>query len=419
MASQTITADFTSTITVPDAGDILVIEPGVTGVVNFVAIDARAIANSRVFDIAGDVTSLGSSDCMTIGIGALGGSQDNVVNIRKTGALRSEEGAALFANAQSLDITNRGLLDGQVGLEGKLSDGLIQNKGEIRGSERGIELDCFNVTIINEGLIKSSGSTAITLTGQAAQISNEGTIRSQGPGPAIELIGEEGDFSMAVLVSGRLISGGLAVEANEAMSVTIESGAVVKGDIQFGAGSSSLFLRGKLDGTILAGSGACGFDLGTLTPEIVDGGGIYSLRATIDTVLPDFFVNLQLTGRGDINGTGNDLDNTIGGNNRDNVLRGLGGADAFFAGLGDDKFFLGEGADSLQFSNFGGDDKVMDFVPGEDIFDINSLPFDDFADVQAQLFNVKGGVEFREGESVIFFKGLKKGDLGEDSFEFL
>jgi len=49
--------------------------------------------------------------------------------------------------------------------------------------------------------------------------------------------------------------------------------------------------------------------------------------------------DLELIGTNAIDGTGNELDNTITGNGKANTLRGQDGVDEIHGGLGDDRLF--------------------------------------------------------------------------------
>ncbi len=64
--------------------------------------------------------------------------------------------------------------------------------------------------------------------------------------------------------------------------------------------------------------------------------GTDTILASVTYTLPDNVENLPLTGTGNINGTGNALDNVITGNAKNNVLAGLAGADILDGGAGVD-----------------------------------------------------------------------------------
>lgn len=96
--------------------------------------------------------------------------------------------------------------------------------------------------------------------------------------------------------------------------------------------------------------------------EVADPDGAQDeVDSTVTFTLPTFVELLSLEGTHDIDGTGNNLDNSIFGNYGNNVLRGLGGND-FITGGGDDDDTLdgGTGVDFME----GGD--------GDDIYIIDN-----------------------------------------------
>ncbi|MDM7942368.1 MAG: peroxidase family protein [Hydrogenophaga sp.] len=77
------------------------------------------------------------------------------------------------------------------------------------------------------------------------------------------------------------------------------------------------------------------------------GGGTDTVNASVSHTLGDFVENLNLTGNGNINGTGNGLANTINGNGAANVLSGGAGDDVLNGAAGNDALDGGEGNDTL------------------------------------------------------------------------
>jgi Ca2+-binding RTX toxin-like protein len=94
---------------------------------------------------------------------------------------------------------------------------------------------------------------------------------------------------------------------------------------------------------------------------------------------------LWLTGTGNINGTGNSLDNQITGNSGNNILRGYAGNDTISGGSGSDSITGGTGSDILSggagsdtfvyTSNTQGLDTITDFTigSGNDLLDLTAL----------------------------------------------
>ncbi len=99
--------------------------------------------------------------------------------------------------------------------------------------------------------------------------------------------------------------------------------------------------------------------------DTVRAGVTYSLGAD-NTNLHGDVENLTLTGTDDIDGTGNDLNNTLTGNEGNNTLGGGGGDDKLYGGQGDDTLHGGDDHDKLD----GGDgDDVLDGGAGADDMD--------------------------------------------------
>jgi Ca2+-binding RTX toxin-like protein len=72
-----------------------------------------------------------------------------------------------------------------------------------------------------------------------------------------------------------------------------------------------------------------------------------TVQSSTDTTLVSNTRRLNLLGIADLNGTGNDLDNTLVGNDGNNRLDGRGGNDALLGGLGNDILAGGAGNDTL------------------------------------------------------------------------
>ena len=94
----------------------------------------------------------------------------------------------------------------------------------------------------------------------------------------------------------------------------------------------------------------------------IDDGGVDLVNSSVSLVLGAFVENLTLTGGSSLNGTGNELNNTLTGNGAANALDGKGGADRMYGGKGDDTYVVDDAGDKAYELNGEGADTVLSSV---------------------------------------------------------
>jgi Ca2+-binding RTX toxin-like protein len=135
------------------------------------------------------------------------------------------------------------------------------------------------------------------------------------------------------------------------------------------SGNNTLDGAGGND-TLIGGAGDDIYVLnvaGDLITEAVNGGTDLALSAVTMTALDANVENLSLTGTGNINGTGNLLDNVLTGNAGNNTLTGGvgndtldggGGSDTLVGGADDDTYIITASGDTIAEAAAGGSDTV-------------------------------------------------------------
>ncbi|HEX8640658.1 MAG TPA: M10 family metallopeptidase [Allosphingosinicella sp.] len=135
-------------------------------------------------------------------------------------------------------------------------------------------------------------------------------------------------------------------------------------------GSADLSGRGNAESNLITGNaglntltGGAGNDVYVIQnagDKVVEAANAGSdrIKSSISFVLPAEVEVLELTGTGNINGTGNSGNNTVLGNSGNNVLDGGGGSDQLFGGEGSDTYIVSTGSGTLNDSGTTGTDTV-------------------------------------------------------------
>lgn len=127
------------------------------------------------------------------------------------------------------------------------------------------------------------------------------------------------------------------------------------GDDMLSGGSGNDRLDGGLGADVM--SGGTGNDLyivdslGDMVVETNPNGGIDSVISSVSHRLGNHVETLALSGNGNLQGWGNELNNSLTGNNGNNQMFGLGGSDRLVASAGSDVMDGGTGFDTVDYSN--------------------------------------------------------------------
>ncbi|WP_353932841.1 FG-GAP-like repeat-containing protein [Okeanomitos corallinicola TIOX110] len=141
----------------------------------------------------------------------------------------------------------------------------------------------------------------------------------------------------------------------------------------------SILLNTTVGDTLTGSSGNDRYDVDSTSDVVIGDAGIDTVVSTVTYTLGDNLERLLLIGDGDIDGTGNELDNNLTGNDGNNVLNGLGGQDYIYGYGGNDTLLGGDGNDFL-FGGTGADRMIGG--DGNDQYDV-----DDAGDVVIENAN--------------------------------
>jgi len=139
-----------------------------------------------------------------------------------------------------------------------------------------------------------------------------------------------------------------------------------------GAGNDDILDGGAGADTMRGGQGNDLFKVDNVDDMVIEflDDGIDQVEASLSYTLTVNVENLTLTGAGNVNATGNALNNVLIGNSGANILNGLAGADTMAGGLGDDTYIVDNAGDVVTELSGQGSDTVessIDYTLGANV----------------------------------------------------
>jgi trimeric autotransporter adhesin len=260
--------------------------------------------------VANVIDALAGDDTVNAGAG-----DDTVIGGDGNDTLNGEAGNDTLSGNAGNDTINGGLdADAMAGGSGN-DTYVVDNAGDLVTEN------------LSEGTDLVQSSITYTLTDNAENLTLTGTANIAGTGNVLNnvIIGNTGANALYGLEGNDTLDGGTGADT-----------------LVGGSGNDTYVVDNAADAVVE------NLDEGT---DLVQAGVTYTLSANVE--------NLTLTGTGNINGTGNELNNVIVGNSGNNSLFGLAGNDALTGNAGNDLLDGGSGADTMA-GNAGNDTYVVD-----------------------------------------------------------
>lgn len=174
-------------------------------------------------------------------------------------------------------------------------------------------------------------------------VENAGDLVYENASAGTDLVLSSRDYTLTANVENLTLTGNAISGAGNTLNNFLTGNAennVLSGD----AGSDTLDGGAGAD-QLIGGLGNDTYivdNVGDVVTENTSGaaGGLDTVKSSVDYTLDVNLENLILTGVSPVNGTGNDLANTITGNSANNILDGKEGADILVGGIGDDTYIV-------------------------------------------------------------------------------
>ncbi|TAN68107.1 MAG: hypothetical protein EPN17_09690 [Methylobacter sp.] len=193
----------------------------------------------------------------------------------------------------------------------------------------------------------------------------------------IDRVNSSVSYALAANIENLSLSGSAAINGTGNTLNNVLTGNTAANILNGGIGADKLIGGLGNDVYVVDNTGDSVTETSTLMTEID------SVNSSVSYTLGPNVENLSLTGTAEINGAGNDLDNTLLGNTANNVLaggsghdtlRGGTGNDILNGGAGNDKLTGGTGSDLFRFSSppTANIDSITDFTVADDTIQLGS-----------------------------------------------
>ena len=341
------------------------------GIGSFVHVTGSASANIIVGSKGGDtIDGADGNDILAGGVG-----DDTLIGGLGDDAMDGGAGDDILIGGTGQDSVDGGLGNDQVTM--------AVSAGNVDIADGGAGSD----TLVLVGTVSGDGAVTVDLSSVADQVIHIGTadpevlvqknfehLDATGLGGSVHVTGN----ARANVFTGTGTHDTLMGKAgNDVLKGGEGSDTLVgeEGNDRLEGGDGNDILNGGLgNDTMIGGAGDDDYVIGQGSDVLLEqlDGGIDFVNSSITHTLGANFEFLLLSGTRAINGTGNELDNTLTGNSAANMLRGREGNDTFFGGAGNDRLDGGVGDDTYHVTLGDGRDLIEDSAGTADQLEFNT-----------------------------------------------
>jgi Ca2+-binding RTX toxin-like protein len=301
--------------------------------------------NDTLYGGTGADTLNGGTGNDTYGVDNLG---DSVVESAGQGIdiVQSAVSHTLAANVENLTLTGTAALNGT----GNALNNTLQGNGATNVLNGGAGADTLKSWGGNDTLYGGTGAdTLIGGTGNDTYgVDNAGDSVVENAGTGIDTVQSSVSYTLAANVENLRLLGTANLNGTGNGLANVLNGGAGANTLKGGGGNDTLKGGAGAD-TLNGGTGNDTYGVDNAGDSVVEnaGAGIDTVQSAVSYTLAANIENLQLLGAAALNGTGNNLANTLQGNGAANRLNGGAGADTLKGGGGNDALYGGAGADTL------------------------------------------------------------------------
>jgi Ca2+-binding RTX toxin-like protein len=293
-------------------------------------------------------------------------------------------------------------------------DSTFTNAGSIFSMSTAVEIEGDGAIVKNSGTIFGRGNYAVELDGAGVRLENSGHVAGK------VWLGSAAQSGVTIVNSGQIDAASVAVATGFGGDTVINSG-LIRNEIRMYDGNDRFIDQGgRVTGVILGGAAddlyvirSGNFDLREYAGE-----GFDTVKSSVSWTLDPQFEVGRLTGKKDIDLTGDVGDTFLYGNVGDNKITGGTGKDTIDGQRGDDVLAGRGGSDFFVFRMGAGEDAIIDFTDGADIINLQNYGgINGFVDLEIRQDGDDVAIELEDGDTITI-RSFDKADLSDADFLF-